>query len=184
MVLGLRSFLVGACGRRSEDSRDNCGFSESGGQQRTECGKVRGSVVQFHRLICISFACWPLISKKHRHRAGPSLPSAPRSSQTSCPLCVGWDQMRCLPSGSSHSYGPRDPSKKAPRAGAKVGEAPTAGGQSSAGRGGARLEWSGVGWGGAGRGGAGPTASVEAWTEAWRGRGKCIPGGGNAQSML
>lgn len=53
--------------------------------------------------------------------------------------------MRFLPSGSSHSYGPRDLGKKAPRAGARVGAAPAAGGQRSAGRPGARLDWGGAG---------------------------------------
>lgn len=85
MVLGLRSFLVGACGRCSEGSGDSGGFSESERQaQGGVCGKVRGSAARLQELICISFACRPPRSRKGRcpARPSPTFRSTPPSDPT------------------------------------------------------------------------------------------------------
>lgn len=109
MVLGLRSLLVGAPrGSRSEGSGDSGGFSESGGQHRTEGETKEGRT----RSFIGSFA-----SRWHGGlgfaKSSP-LPSAPRSFQTSRPLSSGWDQSQLLPSGNSHSHGPGDLGRKRP----------------------------------------------------------------------
>lgn len=174
MVLGLRSFLVGACGRCSEGSGDSGGFSESAGQtQGGACGKVREGRTRSSRS---SFASRLHVGLGRARSAGaglrPSLPSAPHPLPTHAPSAPGGTRNGPCPQGAPTLTGSVTPGRE--RRGSERGYRWRQGREVRVQEGAVAPAW----------GGAGPKGSVGGWAEACHRRGQVIPGGGNARAMF